>query len=66
MFFSVILFQGPLEARRAALEESLRFHEFKFQIEAERQWIMDHIPAASSQVCIIISSSSGSDSSIHY
>lgn len=38
----------PVERRRRALEESLRFHTFVFQLEAELQWITEHLPAASS------------------
>ncbi|XP_023313664.1 spectrin beta chain, non-erythrocytic 1 isoform X1 [Trichogramma pretiosum] len=44
-------FQGlkePAKRRREALEESLRFHKFGFELDAERQWINDHLPQATS------------------
>ncbi|KAJ8678764.1 hypothetical protein QAD02_014551 [Eretmocerus hayati] len=44
-------FQGlrePAKRRREALEESLRFHKFGFELDAELQWINDHLPQASS------------------
>lgn len=40
--------KGPVDRRRAALEESLRFHNFVFELDAEMQWITEHLPAASS------------------
>lgn len=30
------------------MEESLRFHKFGFELDAELQWIKDHLPQASS------------------
>lgn len=30
------------------MEESLRFHKFGFELDAELQWINDHLPLASS------------------
>lgn len=30
------------------MEESLRFHKFGFELDAELQWIKDHIPLATS------------------
>ncbi|XP_012280338.1 spectrin beta chain, non-erythrocytic 5 isoform X2 [Orussus abietinus] len=38
----------PAQKRREALEESLRFHKFGFELDAELQWIKDHLPQASS------------------
>ncbi|XP_076761659.1 spectrin beta chain, non-erythrocytic 5 kst isoform X2 [Xylocopa sonorina] len=38
----------PAKRRREALEESLRFHKFGFELDAELQWIKDHLPQASS------------------
>ncbi|XP_046434088.1 spectrin beta chain, non-erythrocytic 1 isoform X2 [Neodiprion fabricii] len=38
----------PAQKRREALEESLRFHKFGFELDAELQWINDHLPQASS------------------
>ena len=38
----------PSKRRREALEESLRFHKFGFELDAELQWINDHLPQASS------------------
>lgn len=38
----------PVDRRREALEESLRFHNFVFELDAELQWINEHLPAASS------------------
>jgi spectrin beta len=40
--------QTPAEKRRAALEESLRFHQFVFELNAQQQWIKEHLPLASS------------------
>ncbi|XP_066591797.1 spectrin beta chain, non-erythrocytic 5 isoform X2 [Prorops nasuta] len=40
--------QKPAKRRREALEESLRFHKFGFELDAELQWIKDHLPQASS------------------
>ncbi|XP_022241663.1 spectrin beta chain, non-erythrocytic 1-like [Limulus polyphemus] len=39
----------PAAERRHQLEESLKFHQFNFDVDAEMQWIRDHLPAASSQ-----------------
>ncbi|XP_058446279.1 spectrin beta chain, non-erythrocytic 5 isoform X3 [Malaya genurostris] len=41
--------KGPAAKRRDALEESLRFHKFVFELDAELQWINEHLPAASSE-----------------
>ncbi|XP_057323872.1 spectrin beta chain, non-erythrocytic 1 isoform X4 [Microplitis mediator] len=38
----------PAKKRREALEESLRFHKFRFELDAELHWIKDHLPQASS------------------
>lgn len=40
----------PAARRRAALEESLRGHEFNFELDAEMQWIKEHMPLATSSV----------------
>lgn len=55
---TIILFdlQDPCNDRRSALEESLKFHQFKFQIEAEIQWISDHRPFTLSAVCLVMHS----------
>lgn len=42
--------QDPAARRRAALEESLRWHEFNFELDAEMQWIKEHMPLATSTV----------------
>lgn len=41
--------QSPARKRREALEESLRFHKFGFELEAELGWIREHLPLASSE-----------------
>lgn len=41
--------QVPVQGRRAALEEGLRFHNFVFELDAELQWIGEHLPAAGSE-----------------
>ncbi|KAJ8962237.1 hypothetical protein NQ318_018209 [Aromia moschata] len=38
----------PAQERREALEESLKFYEFGFELDAELQWIKEHLPLASS------------------
>lgn len=38
----------PARARREALEESLRFHKFGFELAAELAWIREHMPLAAS------------------
>ncbi|KAL7733152.1 hypothetical protein ACLKA6_004671 [Drosophila palustris] len=38
----------PTQQRRENLEESLNFHKFVFELDAEFQWINDHLPAAKS------------------
>ncbi|XP_028142929.1 spectrin beta chain, non-erythrocytic 1 isoform X1 [Diabrotica virgifera virgifera] len=40
---------APSQDKRAILEESLEFHKFGFSIDAELQWIKEHLPLASSQ-----------------
>lgn len=40
--------KDPAQKRREALEESLRFHKFGFELDAELHWIKDHLPQASS------------------
>ncbi|XP_017842227.1 spectrin beta chain, non-erythrocytic 5 isoform X2 [Drosophila busckii] len=38
----------PTQMRRDKLEESLNFHKFVFELDAEFHWINDHMPAAKS------------------
>ncbi|XP_024085304.1 spectrin alpha chain, non-erythrocytic 1 isoform X3 [Cimex lectularius] len=40
--------QEPARKRREALEESLMFHKFGFELETELGWIREHLPLASS------------------
>ncbi|XP_039289552.1 LOW QUALITY PROTEIN: spectrin alpha chain, non-erythrocytic 1-like [Nilaparvata lugens] len=40
--------QEPARNRRSALEESLRFHKFGFELETELGWIREHLPLAAS------------------
>lgn len=42
--------EGPTAERRAALELSLHFFQFWFQVDAEMQWIKEHEPLATSEV----------------
>lgn len=51
-FFNYI--KDPAAKRRAALEESLRWHEFNFELDAEMQWIKEHMPLATSKVGTLI------------
>ncbi|XP_017780552.1 PREDICTED: spectrin alpha chain, non-erythrocytic 1 isoform X2 [Nicrophorus vespilloides] len=39
----------PAKKRRDALEESLCFHKFRFDLDNELQWIKEHMPQASSE-----------------
>ncbi|KAJ8972184.1 hypothetical protein NQ314_000314 [Rhamnusium bicolor] len=39
---------NPAQLRREALEEALKFYEFSFELDAELQWIKEHLPLASS------------------
>ncbi|XP_013777045.2 LOW QUALITY PROTEIN: spectrin beta chain, non-erythrocytic 1-like [Limulus polyphemus] len=39
----------PANRRRRQLEESLKLHQFNFDVDSELQWIKEHMPAASSQ-----------------
>lgn len=39
----------PAKLRREALEESLRFHKFGFELDSELQWIKEHLPLACSE-----------------
>lgn len=41
--------RDPVAKRRAALDESLKFHKFIFEIDSELQWINERLPAASSE-----------------
>ncbi|XP_053955094.1 spectrin beta chain, non-erythrocytic 5 isoform X2 [Anastrepha ludens] len=43
------LLRGPVQKRREELEESLNYHKFVFELDAEFQWINDHMPAAKSK-----------------
>lgn len=50
--FSLLRFsslQEPARQRREALEESLRFHKFGFELETELGWIREHLPLAASE-----------------
>lgn len=38
----------PANERRAALEEALKFYEFQFELDAELQWIKEHLPLVTS------------------
>ncbi|XP_052120778.1 spectrin beta chain, non-erythrocytic 1 isoform X4 [Frankliniella occidentalis] len=38
----------PAQARREALDESLRFHKFGFELATELGWIREHMPLAAS------------------
>lgn len=38
----------PLKVRKDALDESLRFHKFGFELEAELSWIREHLPLVES------------------
>ena len=40
--------RDPFEKRREALDESLKFFKFNFEIDSELQWINERLPAASS------------------
>lgn len=44
-----ITLREPANKRRAALEESLRFHKFVFEVDAQQQWIKEHLPLAASE-----------------
>lgn len=39
---------NPVEKRRAALDESLKFHKFLFEIDTELQWIDERLSVATS------------------
>lgn len=39
----------PAKIRREALEESLRFHKFGFELNSELQWIKEHLSQACSE-----------------
>ncbi|XP_059484234.1 spectrin beta chain, non-erythrocytic 2 isoform X2 [Neocloeon triangulifer] len=39
----------PARKRRQELEESLKYHKFKFELDAERQWIQEHMVSANAQ-----------------
>ncbi|KAL6743755.1 hypothetical protein Aduo_016762 [Ancylostoma duodenale] len=41
--------QGPAAARRAALEESRKWHQLAFDVDCELQWIAEKKPIASSE-----------------
>ncbi|XP_055911888.1 spectrin beta chain, non-erythrocytic 5 isoform X2 [Eupeodes corollae] len=43
------LLKDPIRKRRAELEESLNYHKFVFELDAEMQWINEHMPAATSK-----------------
>lgn len=39
----------PAQKRRAALEEALEFYKYRFELDAELQWIKEHLPLATSE-----------------
>lgn len=39
----------PARKRREALEESLKYYKFGFELDGELQWIKEHLPLASSE-----------------
>ncbi|XP_055694009.1 spectrin alpha chain, non-erythrocytic 1 isoform X2 [Lutzomyia longipalpis] len=39
----------PMEKRKQALEESLRYHKFGFELDTELQWINERLPTARSE-----------------
>lgn len=41
--------KDPMAKRRAALDESLKFHKFIFEVDSELQWINERLPTASSE-----------------
>lgn len=41
--------KAPVAKRGEALEESLKFHKYVFELDAELQWINDHMPTATSE-----------------
>ena len=40
--------QEPLVKRRKQLEDSRKWHQLNFDVDAELQWIKEHLPAATS------------------
>nr|XP_022910961.1 spectrin beta chain, non-erythrocytic 5 isoform X3 [Onthophagus taurus] len=40
----------PARKRREALEESLKYYKFEFELDNELQWIKEHLPLASSEL----------------
>uniref|UniRef100_A0A6B2E568 Putative beta chain spectrin n=1 Tax=Phlebotomus kandelakii TaxID=1109342 RepID=A0A6B2E568_9DIPT len=39
----------PMEKRKQALEESLKYHKFEFELDTELQWINERLPTAKSE-----------------
>uniref|UniRef100_A0A1B0D969 Karst n=1 Tax=Phlebotomus papatasi TaxID=29031 RepID=A0A1B0D969_PHLPP len=39
----------PMEKRKQALEESLKYHKFGFELDTELQWINERLPTAKSE-----------------
>lgn len=39
----------PAQKKREDLEEALKFYKFNFELDAELQWIKEHLPLASSE-----------------
>ena len=37
-----------MEQRRQKLEDSRKWHQFNFDADGEKQWIQEHMPAATS------------------
>lgn len=51
LYNSICRFNGldkPLQLRKEDLDESLRFHKFGFELEAELGWIREHLPLVES------------------
>ena len=44
-----IALRDPANEHRAALEESLRFHKFVFEVDAQQQWIKEHLLLVASE-----------------
>ncbi|KAG8237742.1 hypothetical protein J437_LFUL016681 [Ladona fulva] len=40
----------PARLRREALEESLKYHKFTFEVDAEEQWVRERMPLACSEL----------------
>lgn len=40
---------APMKGRRRELEEALKYHKFAFEIDAELQWVKEHLPLVTSE-----------------